>query len=360
MTTVRRIGLLTGGGDAPGLNAVIRAAVKAATRAGVDCVGIPDGFDGLLHPGQARLLAMRDVTGIQRLGGTMLGTTNRGSPLTRRGMPGVDPDEFAARCLENVRAMDLHAIIAIGGDGTLAIAQEFHRRGLAVIGVPKTIDSDLAGTSLTIGFDSAMSFATDAIDRLHTTGEAHQRVMVAEVMGRYVGWIALYSGMAGGADVVLIPEIPFQIEKVADHIRTRDTFGARCSIVVAAEGAIPLGGRPVVAVPAALGREERLGGIAQWVAAELERLTGREVRFDVLGHLQRGGAPTAADRVAAARFGAFAVELAIRGDVGVMVSMQGDRLVTVPLEHVVGSTNTVSVDNDLVRSAKRMGICFGD
>jgi 6-phosphofructokinase 1 len=360
MTTVRRIGLLTGGGDAPGLNAVIRAAVKAATRAGVECIGIPDGFDGLLSPERAKPLTMEQVTGIHRLGGTILGTTNRGSPLTRRGLPGVDPDEFAIRCLTNVRTMDLQALVVIGGDGTLAIAQEFHRRGLAVIGVPKTIDSDLAGTSLTIGFDSAMSFATDAIDRLHTTADAHQRVMVAEVMGRYVGWIALYAGLAGGADVVLIPEIPFQIDKVAAHVKARDEFGARCSIIVAAEGAIPLGGHRVVAMPAAAGREERLGGIAQWVSMELERLTGREVRFDVLGHLQRGGQPSAADRVAAARFGAYAVELALGGVLGVMVSMQGDQLVTVPLERVVGATHAVPVDCDLVRGARRMGVCFGD
>ena len=358
--TVKRLGILTGGGDAPGLNAVIRAAVKAATHAGMECVGLEDGFDGLMHPERARCLTLRDVAGIHRLGGTILGTTNRGNPLATRPVPGVDPATYAARCKDNFRTLDLQGLIAVGGDGTLAIAHDFHGRGLPIIGVPKTIDNDLVETALTVGFDSAVACATDAIDRLHTTADAHHRVMVLEVMGRYTGWIGLYSGIAGGADIVLIPEIPFQFDKIAARIRERERLGARCSIVVAAEGACPAGGVRSVAAAATMGQEERLGGIAERVASELRRLTGRDVRCDVLGHLQRGGPPTCGDRVAATRFGAFAVELAGRGEFGVMVALQPPDLVAVPLDRVVGRTHAIEVDSDLIRTARSIGICFGD
>lgn len=357
---LRRLGILTGGGDAPGLNAVIRAVVKAAVNVKLEVVGLEDGFDGLVCPQKARVLAIHDVSGIHRLGGTILGTTNRGNPLARRPVPGVDPAAYAARALEGFRQLGLIGIVTIGGDGTLAIAADLHARGLPIIGVPKTIDHDLIGTTTTIGFDSAVAFATEAIDRLHATADAHHRIMVVEVMGRYTGWIGLYAGVAGGADVVLIPEIPFHIEKVAERILKRERWGARCSIVVVSEGACPAGGLRAVAVPAAMGHAERLGGIAERIATELQQVTGRDVRFDVLGHLQRGGTPTHGDRVAAAQFGALAVELADRGEFGVMVASQPPGLVTVPLGQVAGRTRTVAVDDDLVRTARRIGISFGD
>ena len=358
--SVKRLGILTGGGDAPGLNAVIRAVVKAASRVGVTTVGLEDGFDGLLHPERARPLTLEDVTGIQRMGGTILGTTNRGNPLAKDGVRDVEAGAYAAQCLENFRALSLDGLIAVGGDGTLAIASGLYDRGLPVIGVPKTIDNDIAETTLTVGFDSAVAFATAAVDRLHTTAEAHHRVMVVEVMGRYAGWIAVHAGIAGGADVILIPEIPFQIEAIAERIRQREAFGARWTIIVAAEGAFPAGGRRSIAAAGAMGREERLGGIAEWVAGELERLTGKESRFDVLGHLQRGGTPTSGDRVAAARFGACAVELATRGEFGVMLAFQPPDVVTVPLARIAGRANPVPVDGDLVRAARNIGISFGE
>jgi phosphofructokinase-like protein len=356
----RRLGLMTGGGDAPGLNAVIRAVVKAAVSVNIDVVGLEDAFDGLAHPEHARVLTLRDVSGIHRLGGTILGTTNRGNPLARRPMPGADAAAYAACAMEGFRQLRLMAIIAIGGDGTLAIAADLDARGLPTIGVPKTIDHDLVGTATTIGFDSAVAFATEAIDRLHATADAHHRVMVVEVMGRYTGWIGLHAGIAGGADVVLIPEIPFHIEKVADRLLEREQCGARCSIVVVSEGACPVGGSRAVAAASTMGREERLGGIAERVACQLQGITGRDVRFDVLGHLQRGGTPTHFDRVTAARFGAFAVEIADRGEFGVMVALQPPGLVTVPLRDVAGRTHAVAADDDLIRTARHIGICFGD
>src|SRR6186713_1058301 len=245
-TRMKRIGVLTGGGDAPGLNAVIRAVVKAACIAGVECVGLEDSFDGLIYPDRSRPLTLKNVTGILRIGGTILGTTNRGNPFVYPVSTSDGPVDYSDRVVENFHKMGLDALVVIGGDGTLAIAHEFHKRGVPIVGVPKTIDNDIVETTMTFGFDTAVAFATDAIDRLHSTAEAHHRVMVVEVMGRYAGWIALYSGIAGGADVVLIPEIPFDIELVAEHIRARERWGARFSIVVAAEGAYPAGGARTV------------------------------------------------------------------------------------------------------------------
>jgi ATP-dependent phosphofructokinase / diphosphate-dependent phosphofructokinase len=357
---VNRIGVLTGGGDAPGLNAVIRAVVKAAANARIECLGLEDSFDGLIFPERSRVLTPREVTGILRVGGTILGTTNRGNPFS---YPVTTPDgsaDYSTRCVENIRTLGLDAIIAIGGDGTLAIAHEFHKRGVPIVSVPKTIDNDIAETTMTFGFDSAVAFATEAIDRLHTTAEAHHRVMVVEVMGRYAGWIALYSGLAGGADAVLIPEIPFDLERVAQRIRERDQWGARFSIVVAAEGAVPVGGaRTVVAVGTAH-RLERLGGIAELVARDLEGLTGKEARHVVLGHLQRGGPPSAYDRMLATRFGSFAVELVQEGRFGVMTALHSPEVVAVPLDLVVGRTRTVPTNGDVMRAARSVGISFGD
>jgi len=356
----KRIGILTGGGDAPGLNAVIRAAVKSAANHQCEVIGLEDSFDGLIEPDRWRRLTPRDVTGILRIGGTILGTANRGNPFADKIQTTAGLRDYAARCVEMYHHLTLDALIVIGGDGTLAIANEFYKQGLPIVGVPKTIDNDIVETTNTFGFDTAVSFATDAIDRLHTTAEAHHRVMVVEVMGRYAGWIALYAGVAGGADVVLIPEIPFDIEKVAAKIRLRESHGARFSIVVVAEGAKPLGGQVSLVKEGAGGYVERLGGVGARVAAALEPLTGKETRNVVLGHLQRGGAPTSFDRLLATRFGARAVELVLAGTFGHMVAFHPPDIVAVPLDKVVGRTRNVPVDFDVVRTARAVGISLGD
>jgi 6-phosphofructokinase 1 len=359
--SIRRIGVLTGGGDAPGLNAVIRAVVKSALAAGVECVGLEDSFDGLIHPGKSRPLGPSDVTGILRLGGTILGTTNRGNPFAYPAEHGEAPVDYSDRCVANFRALGLDALVVIGGDGTLAIAHELQGRGVPSVGVPKTIDNDIAGTTLTFGFDSAVAFATLAIDRIHTSAHAHHRIMVVEVMGRYTGWIALHAGIAGGADVVLIPEIPYDLRPVADHILRRERLGARFSVIVAAEGAYPNGGARSVRIAGTASQVERLGGISARIATELEALTGKEARSVVLGHLQRGGAPTSGDRLLATRFGSYAVDTLRRGETNVMVALETqDRLTTVPLEDVVHQVRTVPLDSDLIRTARSVGIVLGD
>src|ERR687898_2522255 len=286
---IRKIGVLTGGGDAPGLNAVIRAVVKAGYNAGVQVVGLEDSFDGLIYPEKSRILGPRDVTGILRLGGTVLGTVNRGNPFAEPIQTPEGTFDYSDRVIEMFQKMELDALVCIGGDGTLAISYEFYKKGIPLVCVPKTIDNDIMGTTSCFGFDTAVSFATEAIDRLHTTAEAHRRIMVVEVMGRYAGWIALHGGVAGGADVILIPEIPYDLAKVADCIQSRESFGARFSIVVIAEGAQPVDGQRSVIEAAGLGKAERLGGAGHLVAATLEQLTGKETRTVVLGHLQRGG-----------------------------------------------------------------------
>jgi phosphofructokinase-like protein len=360
MAKIKKIGVLTGGGDAPGLNAVIRAVVKSATNAGVEVLGLEDSFDGLIYPEKSRLLVPRDVTGILRLGGTILGTVNTGNPFLR---PIVTPEgtfDYADRVLERFQHEKLDALVCIGGDGTLAISYEFYKKGIPLVGVPKTIDNDIYGTTSCFGFDTAVSFATDAIDRLHTTAEAHRRIIVVEVMGRYAGWIALHAGVAGGADAILIPEIPYNLETVAEYIRARDARGARFSIVVVAEGASPKGGSVSLLESAHLGHVERLGGAALSVSNALERLTGKETRHVVLGHLQRGGAPTAFDRTLATRFGGKAVELILKGQFGKMVANHPPDIVPVPLGEVVGRQKLVPLDYDLVLTARAIGISFGD
>jgi 6-phosphofructokinase 1 len=359
-TGARRIGILTGGGDAPGLNAVIRAVVKAAVNCHCECIGLEDSFDGLIEPDRWRMLMPRDVTGILRLGGTILGTTNRGNPFAYPVPTSDGTKDYSDRCIEMFHRMQLDGLIVIGGDGTLGIAHQFHLRGLPIVGVPKTIDNDIVETTNCFGFDTAVDFATDAIDRLHTTAEAHHRVMVVEVMGRYAGWIALYAGVAGGADVILIPEIPFDLQRVADRILERERWGARFSIVVAAEGAKPVGGKLSVVKAAPPGGVERLGGIGHKVALELEHLTGKETRAVVLGHLQRGGAPTSFDRMLATRFGGKALELVTAGDFGKMVAFHPPDIVAVPLDQVVGRTKLVPPDFDLVRTARAIGVSLGD
>jgi ATP-dependent phosphofructokinase / diphosphate-dependent phosphofructokinase len=361
MSDVKRIGVLTGGGDAPGLNAVIRAVVKSACNAGIDCVGLRDSFAGLIEPGKWRLLGPKDVTGILRIGGTILGTNNRTDPFAYT-VPGLEGTvDRSEQVLQMFHGLGLDALIVIGGDGTLKIAGRFLQMGIPVVGVPKTIDNDIVGTTSTFGFDTAVAFATDAIDRLHTTAEAHRRIIVVEVMGRHAGWIALRSGIGGGADVILIPELPFDLEKTAALIRERDRWGARFSIVVVAEGAKPVGGSTMVKTVAAAGEGmDRLGGVGACVGAELERLTGKETRVVVLGHLQRGGAPTPADRVLATRFGAKAVDLVRSGQFGTMVANRPPDIVAIPLDEVVGRSKFVPPDSDLIATARAMGIGFGD
>lgn len=360
MADVKRIGVLTGGGDAPGLNAVIRAVVKTATNQGIECVGLEDSFDGLIEPYRSRVLTPRDVTGILRLGGTILGTTNRGNPFAYPISTSEGTRDYSDRVVEMFHKMALDALIVIGGDGTLAIAHKFCERGIPVVGVPKTIDNDIAGTTNCFGFDTAVAFATEAIDRLHTTAEAHHRIMVVEVMGRYAGWIALYAGVAGGADAILIPEIPFDIAIVGERLRARDRWGAKFSIVVVAEGAFPKGGTTSLVEAAHSGHVERLGGIGEKVAAALAAETGKETRSVVLGHLQRGGAPTSFDRVLATRFGGKAVELVRTGQFETMVAFDPPDIVARRLADVVGKTKVVPASHDLLLTAKALGVTFGD
>jgi 6-phosphofructokinase 1 len=366
--SIKRIAIMTGGGDAPGLNAVIRAVVLAASRLGWECHGIRDGFNGLLAPGEClgepvMPLSIRSVHGIGHLGGTILGSTNRGNPMrypVRRSDGTLAEEDRSDELAESCRQHGFDALVIVGGDGSMAIADCLQRKGLRVVGVPKTIDNDLDRTLQTFGFDSAVGFATECIDRLHSTADSQHRVMVVEVMGRYAGWIALHAGMAGGAHAILLPEIPFDIGTVADAIHARDTLGWRHSIVVVAEGALPGGGQREVLETAGIGRAERLGGIGAWVEARLGELTGKECRSVVLGHLLRGGSPSAFDRIVASRFGAAAVRFLASGQSGVMVALDGRDIGSVPLAEIAGRTRRVPIDGDTVRTARELGICFGD
>lgn len=360
VTSLTKIGILTGGGDAPGLNAVIRAVVKSACNRGIACIGLEDSFDGLLEVSRSRPLTPADVRGIMRLGGTILGTVNTGDPFDSSVMTSEGQRVYADRVVEMFHHMGLGGLVVIGGDGTLAIAHQFSLRGIPIVGVPKTIDNDIVGTTNCFGFDTAVAFATDAIDRLHTTAEAHRRVMVVEVMGRYAGWIALYAGVAGGADAILIPEIPFDLGVVSKRLIERDRGGARFSIVVVAEGAIPKGGTHALITEASADHVERLGGIGAQVGEALAGVLKKETRTVVLGHLQRGGSPTSFDRVLATRFGGKAVELLCAGDVGTMVAFAPPDIVARRLEDVVGKTKTVPAHFDLLMTAKALGVTFGD
>lgn len=365
---IRRIAINTGGGDAPGLNAVIRAVVLAAIRCGWECVGIRDGFNGILSPerypdGGVFPLTRDRVRGIAHLGGTILGTTNKGNPLhfpTQMPDGSIKETDRSGEILDYFQKEGLDALVAIGGDGSLTIADALHRKGLRVVGVPKTIDNDLDKTSTTFGFDTAVTFATDCLDRLHSTAESHQRIMVVEVMGRYAGWIALHAGISGGAHSILIPEIPFDLDKVAAKIASRDQFGRSYSIVVVAEGAQPAGGQREVQAPAEIGHAERLGGIGERVAKALQERTGKDTRVVVLGHLLRGGSPTSFDRLAALRFGAAAVRALDAGHSGVMVALAFPDMVYVLLEEVAGRMKGVPMDSDTLQTGRDIGICFGD
>ncbi|MGV3740794.1 MAG: 6-phosphofructokinase [Burkholderiaceae bacterium] len=365
---IRRIAINTGGGDAPGLNAVIRAVVISAIYRGWECYGIRDGFNGILDPeryadGGIIALTRDRVRGIAHLGGTILGTTNKGNPLkfpTRLGDGTIAETDRSEDVLAFFKRQKFDALISIGGDGSLAIAHALHQKGLPVVCVPKTIDNDLDKTVTTFGFDTAVEFATESIDRLHTTAESHQRIMVVEVMGRYAGWIALHAGIAGGAHSILIPEIPFDIEKVATKIRSREDFGRTYSIVVAAEGAMPIGGKREVLAPAEHGHVERLGGIGEQVAHALQERTGKDARVVVLGHLLRGGSPTSFDRLAALRFGAAAVRALESGTFGVMVALAHPNVEYVALEEVAGRMKNVPMDSDTLQTGRDIGIAFGD
>jgi len=364
---IKRIAISTGGGDAPGLNAVIRAAVLSSINRGWEVYGIRDGFNGLLMPEQyieggiIRLNRER-VRGITHLGGTIIGTTNRGNPLK---YPINGPDGTTIeidRSDELIRAFNIHqidALITVGGDGSMAIANELAKKGLWVVGVPKTIDNDLEKTVITFGFDTACSFTVECLDRLHTTAASHNRVIVMEVMGRYAGWIALESGLAGSADVILIPEIPYDLTKVAKKVRDREEHGSLFSIVVVAEGAKPKGGVTSI-ISRETGRAERLGGAGEKVAEELQELTGKETRLVVLGHLLRGGSPTRFDRLIAQRFGAAAVRAITEGQRGVMVALDPPTVKYVPLEAATKRMKTVPLNSDIMLTARDMGVCFGD
>lgn len=364
----RRIAISTGGGDAPGLNAVIRAVVLSATNRGWECFGIRDGFNGILcperYPEGGLIPITRDrVRGIGHLGGTILGTTNKGDPLrfpVTRADGSVELRDRSDDVLAFFEREKLDALISVGGDGSLAIAHALHRKGLRVVGVPKTIDNDLDKTFTTFGFDTAVSFATDCIDRLHTTAESHHRILVIEVMGRYAGWIALHSGIAGAAHAILIPEIPYDIDKVADMVRRRDRMGRMYSIVVVAEGAVPIAGSRQIVEAAGHGSVERLGGVGDVLAAALQQRTGKDARVVVLGHLLRGGSPTSFDRIASLRFGAAAVRALDEGMSGVMVSLSHPNVVYVALEEVAGRMKCVPLDSDTLQTARDLGVCLGD
>ncbi|MEX0892441.1 MAG: ATP-dependent 6-phosphofructokinase [Gemmatimonadota bacterium] len=360
---IRRIALTTGGGDAPGLNAVIRAAVLAAVRRGWEVHGITRGFGGLLGQGSILRLDTDSVRGITHLGGTILGTTNRGNPFEWPVVNGDGSSGTVDRSDEVVsafRQLDLDALIAIGGDGTLEIAHRLARKGLPVVGVPKTIDNDLAVTQVTFGFHTAVQTATDALDKLHSTAESHERVMVVEVMGRNTGWIALHAGLSATADVILLPEIPYSMDAVVEKIHERYRVGRNFAIVVAAEGAVPKGGQVSLVEEAAPGQAARLGGVAERLAAEIEERTGRQTRSLVLGHLQRGGTPTSYDRLIALRFGAAAVRCVEDRSFGTMVALDPPVIRAVPIEDAIRQIKKVPLDGDSVATARDLGICLGD
>jgi 6-phosphofructokinase 1 len=367
-TPINRIAVNTGGGDAPGLNAVIQSVMIAAANRGWDCFGIRDGFNGILFPerypeGGVMRLTRERVRGIGHLGGTILGTTNKGNPLH---FPVNMPDgtvreiDRSDEILTYFATHQIDALVSIGGDGSLTIANALHQKGLRVVGVPKTIDNDLDKTFTTFGFDTAVGFATECLDRLHSTAESHQRVMVVEVMGRYAGWIALHAGISGNAHAILIPEIGFDVDKVAAKIREREAGGHLYSIVVVAEGAQARDGHRELLAAAEVGHAERLGGIGEHVATAVAKATGKETRVVVLGHLLRGGSPTSFDRLAALRFGAAAVRALDSDKSGVMVSLGINGVDYVDLEEVAGHIRNVPMGCDTLQTGRDLGICFGD
>ena len=364
MKKIRKLAVLTGGGDCPGLNAVIRAVVHTSRREyGITVCGILDGFSGLIHK-NVRDLELADVSGILPRGGTILGTSNRDNPFRYSPEKVCSPEQYrdvSAQAMKTIEYNEIDALLTVGGDGTQAIAQKFFEKyRLPVIGIPKTIDNDLNGTDVTFGFDTALNIATTAIDKLHSTAEAHHRVMVIEVMGRYAGWIALQSGMAGGGDVILIPEIPYTIDKVCEKIHQRQEQGKRFSLVVVAEGAKAVDGQLTVARQVQDSSDPiRLGGIAAKLSAQIEDQTGIESRYTILGHVQRGGSPTPYDRILATRFGYHAVAEAVKGKFGYLVGLRGNEIKTTPIKDAIAVPRRVDPQSDIVRTAMAVGTSFG-
>ncbi len=355
----KQIGILTGGGDAPGLNAVIRAAVRTAIgEFGMKVTGIEDSFEGLLGESKTIKLTTKTVSGLLPRGGTILGTRNVGDFVQHVANKLVFSEVPIRKALENLRKLDIEALIVIGGDGTLGIAEQFHRRGFPVIGVPKTIDNDLAATEMTFGFMTAIDIATEALDRLHTTAASHDRVMILEVMGRHTGWIALHAGLAGSADIILIPEIPFSFESMIRKIRARERSGSRFTNIVIAEGACEVGKCETYLDSGDQSHPPRLGGVGDYVRYKVEELTGKEARCVVLGHLQRGGSPNAFDRMLATNFGACAVRALASGETGKMVALQAGIVINVPLSEAIANIKDVSADGQLIRTARDIGISF--
>jgi 6-phosphofructokinase 1 len=352
---MKRVGILTGGGDCPGLNAVIRAAVRTLIREyGIEVAGIQLGFEGLLTKSIVPL-TLESIRGILPKGGTLLRTTNRGNPFDYPAPDGSSVDR-SAEVVQNIHELGIDGIIAIGGDGTLKIAQRLCDVGIPMVAVPKTIDNDLAATDYTFGFHTAVAVATDAVDRLHTTAESHDRVMILEVMGRNAGWIALYSGLAGGADIILVPEIPYRPEAIVEMIRDRQAEGAKFDIIVVAEGAKRTGGEEAYLDKAT----KRLGGIAYQVAADIQQHIDLEIRVTVLGHIQRGGSPIAFDRILATRFGKVAADLVAQGRFGQMAALRGDDVVAVPIRDAVSRHKYVDPNGEMVNTARSLGVSFGD
>ena len=354
MNDIHCIGICTGGGDAPGLNAVIRAAVKSAIlKYKWKVIGIPDGFDGLIWPERSRELTLQDVSGILPRGGTILGTTNRGNPFQYKTMEDGREvvRDISDEVIANARKLGIDAIITIGGDGSQKIGLELFHKGVKLVGVPKTIDNDLSATDVTFGFDTALQTATDAIDKIHTTAESHHRVMAVEVMGRDSGWIALEAGIAGGAHIILIPEIPFSISKICEYVAAREESGKRFTIVVVAEG---------ISLPPELRGLSRGGSVGNLVGDAISLCAHKEVRVSVLGHIQRGGSPSSYDRVLGTRFGAKATEMIADGEFGKMVCLRGESIQAVDIADAVGHLKRVDPDGELVHTARAMGICFGN
>lgn len=360
---IKRIGILTGGGDCPGLNAVIRAVVKTAIfKYGLEVMGFLEGYLGMIK-NMTRELEASDASGILHQGGTILGTSNRDNPFR---FPAVVRGkkifrDVSDQAIRNLKRNKVDALIAVGGDGSLTIAHQFFQKGVPVVGIPKTIDNDLWGTDVTFGFNTALQTAMEAIDKIQTTAASHHRVMVVEVMGRYAGWIALEAGLAGGGDVILIPEIPYDIEKVCEVVRERHRYGRRSSIVVVAEGAAPKKGEIVIRKLVEDSTDPvRLGGIGYRVGDEIEKKTGLETRVTILGYIQRGGSPTVFDRVLATRFGYKAVDLVVQGRFGKMVCLRGLNIEDIDLKKVQGDQRKVLPKGDLVKTARSIGVSFGD
>ncbi len=354
MSDIRCIGIATGGGDAPGLNAVIRAATKAAIlKYGWKVIGIPDGFDGLIWPEKSFELTLKEISGILPRGGTILGTTNRGDPFHYKSYENGEEitRDISDQVIANAAKLGIDAVITIGGDGSQKIGYELSQKGMKIVGVPKTIDNDLSATEVTFGFDTAIHTVTDAVDKIHTTAASHHRVIVVEVMGRDCGWIALAGGIAGGAHVILIPEIPFTIKSICESIALREKLGKYFTIVVVAEG---------VKLPHELRQMARGWPVGNTIGDAIGLFSNKEVRVSVLGHIQRGGSPSPFDRVLATRFGVAAVELIAEGGFGKMVALRGGKIVSVDVADAIGRLKSVDPKGELVRTARAIGICFGD